>query len=630
MNLTKINAKLLEMISGEKLSKTVPLSRDIILTDTFGEGERHDRLVRLAGALSRQGLSADALAENLANLNESLCVPALPHSEVMDIAKSVFKYKNYERNPDLYESSDTAQKVRARLHTNKGNVNKKNQEIADFIIKDLVDKGKFYRTNLCDYYYFDNSANTLGKIERESIGFKTLLSGYGLNPQMPSYKFVSEAILIYAHNNGTLTDVYKFAHYDKAQNLLYVKHSDSDFYKITVKDIELCPNGTDNVLFTGMISVEPYEYLPDTPQDIDYISDLIIKLCRFDESEIPADVQAKLVYTYLIALIMPEFLATKPILVTVGTKGSAKTTFMKCAAKTCYGAKANVNAMPNKFDDLDVLVINNHFLNLDNVDSYQKGINDKLAVYATGCCVKKRKLYTDSQVFEAEIDAFIAMTTRTLFFKRDDVLQRLILIALKPISGGYIAENELLKPVIENRDNILTQMFDEAQKVMRRIATGQYKNFKSDFRMADFARFMAILMDNPEESEACLRQLTAVQRAKCIENDIIMPYLLAFTSYCEGRFCTAQDIFMALEGEHIYKLVGSESRKYFVEAYPNVPSFAKRLNNIKDDIREYIVITTKKGRGNVTLYSFEKGEHFDDLPMIHMSKEVRDTFDNLL
>lgn len=625
MKLSKINDDLLKLISGEKLAKMVPLSREVILADTFGEGERHNKLVKLAGALSRQGLSVMALTDALMRLNEVLCVPLLPYSEVRSIATGVIKYRNYERNPD-FEPCDTAQRVRERLHSNKGNVNKKNQEIADFILKDLVDNGRFYRTNLGDYYYFDNATYTLKKIERESIEFKTLLSGYGLNPQMPSYKFVSEAILIYAHTNGTLTNVYKFAHYDKKRNLLYVKHSDSDFYRITLENIELCPNGTDDVLFTNLIAVEPYEYLADMPRDIDYISDLIINLCSFDESEISADVQAKLVYTYLIALIMPEFLATKPILVVTGTKGAAKTTFMKCAAKTCYGSKANVNAMPNKFEDLDILVINNHFLNLDNVDSYQKGINDKLAVYATGGCVKKRKLYTDSQVFEAEIDAFIAMTTRTLFFKRDDVLQRLVLISLKPIEGGYIAENDLLKPVLENRNCILTQMFDEAQVIMRRIATGKYNNFRSDFRMADFAKFMAILMDNPKESEACLRQLTAIQRAKCIENDIIMPYLLAFTSYYEGKFWTAQDIFMALEGERIYKVVGSETRQYFVQAYPNVQSFAKRLNNIKDDIREYIIVKTQKGRANTTLYSFEKGARFDDLPMIHMSKEVWDTF----
>ena len=63
-----------------------------------------------------------------------------------------------------------------------------------------------------------------------------------------------------------------------------------------------------------------------------------------------------------------------------------------------------------------------------------------------------------------------------------------------------------------------------------------------------------------------------------------------------------------------------------MQAYPNVQSFAKRLNNIKDDIREYIIVKTQKGRANTTLYSFEKGAHFDDLPMIHMSKEVWDTF----
>ena len=41
---------------------------------------------------------------------------------------------------------------------------------------------------------------------------------------------------------------------------------------------------------------------------------------------------------------------------------------------------------------------------------------------------------------------------------------------------------------------------------------------------------------------------------------------------------------------------------------------------------EKFIVKTQKGRANTTLYSFEKGARFDDLPMIHMSKEVWDTF----
>lgn len=621
MNLTKINGELLKMISGSNnLAKTVTLSasREIILTDTFGEGVRHERLLKIAGSLSRQGLSLETLTKTLLRLNEILCNPTLPSIEVIGIAESTDAYKNYERNPDLSEDIDAAVRVRNKLHSNKGNINQKYQEISDIIIKDLCSKGKFFQTLNQQYYYFDNTKKVLLLIERESMDLKVLFGHYYLNPQMPAYKFVFEGLKIYANENGFLTNVYKYAHYDTVRNILYVKHSDSDMYKITVKDVQLCPNGTDNVLFTNLIPVESYDYIYDMPTDYDYISELIISLCNFDESTVPAAVQARLAYTYLISLIMPEFLGTKPILTGTGTKGSAKTTFMKCASKVYYGSKASVSAMPNKLDDLDILVVNSHFLSLDNVDSYQKGISDKFAVYATGGIVKKRKLYTDNEVFEAELDAFLAITTRTLFFKRDDVLQRIILLSLKPIQGGYMAEDEVLRPVIENRNNIITQIINEAQNVMRRVATGKYNNYKSDFRMADFARFMAILMNNPKDVEDDLRVLTNIQRAKCIENDIIMPYLLAFTHYFEGKFYSAQDIFVVLEGDKIYTAVGIPNRDYFVQSYPNIQSFAKRLNNIKDDIADYIIVTTTKGAGNITLYRFEKGEHFSDLPMVHL------------
>lgn len=101
MNLTKINGELLKMISGSNnLAKTVTLSssREIILTDTFGEGVRHERLLKIAGSLSRQGLSLETLTKTLLRLNEILCNPTLPSKEVIGIAESTDAYKKYVMN----------------------------------------------------------------------------------------------------------------------------------------------------------------------------------------------------------------------------------------------------------------------------------------------------------------------------------------------------------------------------------------------------------------------------------------------------------------------------------------------------------------------------------------------------
>lgn len=59
-----INPKLLELITSPEF-KTIQVEQNsnAELFDVICEGERHDKLVKFAGDLSRQGLSENALIE---------------------------------------------------------------------------------------------------------------------------------------------------------------------------------------------------------------------------------------------------------------------------------------------------------------------------------------------------------------------------------------------------------------------------------------------------------------------------------------------------------------------------------------------------------------------------------------
>ncbi len=59
----------------------------------IGEGGRNDSLTRIAGALRRQGIQADAIEVTLRSLNEELCDPPLEEEEVTRIAQSVSRYE---------------------------------------------------------------------------------------------------------------------------------------------------------------------------------------------------------------------------------------------------------------------------------------------------------------------------------------------------------------------------------------------------------------------------------------------------------------------------------------------------------------------------------------------------------
>ena len=151
------------------------------------------------------------------------------------------------------------------------------------------------------------------------------------------------------------------------------------------------------------------------------------------------------------------------------TKGSGKTALFKAILKVLFGSKSNVNAMPEKLSDIDALMSVSHLLLLDNFDTHKEGINDKFAVYATGGNVRTRKLYTNSEVHTIKLDAFLGFTTRTLSIKRDDILQRLILLKVKPIENGYIPESKLFEPILKNRNKILSYLIKEVQRILRLI-----------------------------------------------------------------------------------------------------------------------------------------------------------------
>lgn len=67
--------------------------------EEFAQGSRNDALASMAGALRRQGLSAEALFAALQQVNQEKCKPPLPDKEVRAIARSVARYEPAEESP---------------------------------------------------------------------------------------------------------------------------------------------------------------------------------------------------------------------------------------------------------------------------------------------------------------------------------------------------------------------------------------------------------------------------------------------------------------------------------------------------------------------------------------------------
>ncbi len=69
-------------------------------SNTWGPGERNDRLTRLAGAARRQGASAEAILALLTEVNGERCDPPLSDRELAQIARSVGRYAEAPSSDD--------------------------------------------------------------------------------------------------------------------------------------------------------------------------------------------------------------------------------------------------------------------------------------------------------------------------------------------------------------------------------------------------------------------------------------------------------------------------------------------------------------------------------------------------
>lgn len=589
------------------------------------KGGRNNAVTSYVGSLFSKGLEYKDVQLLADAYNSSYCKPPLSRREVAGIVKSISRYNNAQRrkNRDTKISVETVmddkdkpigQIVEEILTEGKMKTDIRFRLVSEVIIKDLSECGKFYKSN-GNYYIFDNKTKMLISINKGNINLKTLLAKYRINAARDIFKIIYEALIVHCQSEGEETEVYKYSHFDIDSGCLYLKNHNM-IYKITEDDVIKCDNGTDKVLFTDTVEVEPYEYINNIKED--YLKKCLLNLPNYSQMPYLSNNDAKtIVAIYLHALFMPDLLQTKPLISTVGSKGSGKTTLLRMMLKCIYGKYADVTAMTNKMEDLDTIIAKRHFIVIDNLDTFKDSINDKIASYATGVVNEKRRLYSDGDVYKERVEAFIGISTRNPVFRRDDITQRVIIIYLEPLTK-FSTERQIIEPVMKYRNEILSQIIQKLQGIIKLINRKKFAKTSSSFRMADFAYFTALYLNNHLKAEDLLLRISKTQRALVLDGDILITYLVKYVA--ENRrsgfppeWLTAAQFYEQLDGRAATEKKDTLFKNEFRERYENSISLGKRLTNIKSDISEYIKIEIRKNSGNVTTYRVSAGECFNEL-----------------
>jgi len=276
---------------------------------------------------------------------------------------------------------------------------------------------------------------------------------------------------------------------------------------------------------------------------------------------------------------------TRVIPALVGPKGSAKSSVLRWVGKLLFGSNFDVTSIPKDEKDFEAVITNDHFVALDNADEPIRWLPDKLAVAATGGIVKRRSYYTTNTMVSFPITAYVAITSRTPHFRRDDVAERLLLFDVNRLDN-FTSQSGLDSKILSSRNEIMTEVLHMLHQAVRHLAAQRDVQHSTSFRMADFASFClkACGRERAEPMRSVLDGMTEQQGRFALDGDPLYEVLLLWLKDSKnvGRRVSTAELASQL----------AELATVHVVQFPHktAKSLGARLNNLMPTLRHFLDI----------------------------------------
>jgi DNA primase len=462
------------------------------------------------------------------------------------------------------------------------------RQISDLIIDDMREHGRFYRTPTDLYYWFSRDFKRLCEVGDKF--FEQLVNDrYGLNKSEAEYEYLIADLETEAGRRGKKSEIYRFAHYDRDNHILYIDRNDFQMYRLNGKNIDVIPNGDDGVLFITDPQNEPFEIKNIGEEE--YLRPLIIDPINFMQGEyvnLEKDEQKYLFQIWLYTLPFEELQPTKPIQVFIGPQGSGKTTSQRICGQWLFGCHFDVQGV-NAEDDFIATITHNYFAVFDNVDTYKDWLNDRLAQAATGQRIEKRELYTTNRLVRYYPRCFLSLNSREPKFKRPDVVDRLLLFRVQRLEQ-FQSEARLLGEIHKYRNELWSEMLIDLNQIIAAFKTDD-EPFLSQHRMADWAELgwrIARTQDAGDYFIELLAKMDKEQSIFVLEEDPIFLCLDVWLgiSQNQGREVTASTLY------NEFQVIAEKEKMSFT--FKNAKSFGIHLQNILGNLREFFDVKAEK------------------------------------
>jgi hypothetical protein len=457
--------------------------------------------------------------------------------------------------------------------------------IFNLVKESLAAQGRMIRCFDDSLWYIRTDLGRPIHVTKNSEYLDTLLDiQFGLNQTEIEQAYVTASLRTMISNNPPSAIVGALSYYspDTASVLLHTGRK--DVVSITKDSISMMVNGSYGIIFPWTLSSTAFtlDFSDLVGRWEDYVFGDMPNVIGFSHSECRA-----LVTAWFMFLLFRSTSISRPLLALFGQPGSGKSTTFRRIYALLYGAGRSIGSVTTP-EDFDYGVSTDPLVVLDNVDSWEKWLPDRLALSASNSDIVKRKLYTDKDTITLRRQALIGLTAHSPKFIRADVADRLLLLNFSRLES-FTSESAIINSVAENRSKVWGAIVKDVQKVLRTPQPEEYE--VPQFRVEDFAR-LGLWVSRALGFEGCFRaaleKVAGGQKALSLEEETLLVdglQKLAVKHPGDVWYNPAK-LWQELE-------TGSSDPISFRRLYHNAVGLARRMWTLQDPLKEVFHIEWK-------------------------------------